>query len=218
MNDSTWDMIYARGEQLNRYPFAEVVSFFFRNRPNGQSEAHCALDVGCGSGVHSAFLAEQGLKVLGIDFSESAIAAAQSTHQHADIQFTQAGFEDFDPGELKFDLVVDHCATTHSSVPATEEFYRRLTGWLNPGACVFWQGFAWDNSGRELGREQGDGSWSDFSGGVFAPLGRTAFFKEEDVRGIFKNYRLSSLRHLSDCNVNTGHDHTSWIVEAKIDE
>ncbi len=214
MNDSGWDTIYARGEQLNRYPFAEVVSFFFRNRPKAGSDA---LDVGCGSGVHSAFLAGQGLKVLGIDASKAAIKSARASYRQPDIQFLQTAFDDFDPGDRMFGLVVDRCSTTHSTIAITQDFYRRLRRWLNPDARLFWQGFAWDNSGRELGAETGDGSWSNFSGGVFEPLGRTAFFAEKDVRRVFDGYRIKSLRHLSDRNVETGYDHTSWIVEAIFD-
>jgi hypothetical protein len=100
---------------------------------------------------------------LGIDGSEAAIAAARTTYQHASIQFSQARFHGFDAGDRKFGLVVDRCSTTHSSPLKTEAFYRWLQSWLNPGARVFWQGFAWDNSGRELGSEQNDGSWSEFS-------------------------------------------------------
>ncbi|MGI9388812.1 MAG: class I SAM-dependent methyltransferase [Boseongicola sp.] len=218
MNDTGWETIYARGEQLNRYPFSEVVSFFFRNREERPDNTPTALDVGCGSGIHSGFLADHGFQVLGIDASEAAIVAARSTHRHASIQFSQTRFDDFDAGDRKFDIVVDRCSTTHSTVLITERFYERLQSWLNPGARIFWQGFAWGNSGRKLGSEMDDGSWSDFSGGVFAPLGRTAFFKEDDIRRIFKKYQLRSLRHLSDCDVDTEYDHSSWIVEASFDE
>ena len=137
MNDTGWNTIYARGEQLNRYPFGEVVSFFFRNRPTSHAHSLRALDVGCGSGVHSAFLAEQGLNVLAIDASAPAIDAAQTAYRRADIQFSQTRFDDFDAGDGTFDLVVDRCSTTHSSMATTYAFYRRLQRWLNPGARLF---------------------------------------------------------------------------------
>ena len=217
MTDLSWEGIYASGQQLNRYPFSEVVSFFFRNRPTTSGERPRALDVGCGSGVHSAFLASHGFNVLAIDFSPSAIDAASAAYPEPSITFQAADFEAFDPGDKKFDLVVDRCATTHSSVPIAEGFYQRLKSSLRPGARLFWQGFAWDNSGRELGSDNGDGSWSDFSGGVFAPLGRTAFFREDDVRQVFAGYRIAALRHLSDRNITTNYNHTSWIVEGSFD-
>ena len=217
MANDAWEAIYASGQQLNRHPFSEVVSFFYRNRPALNYGAVSALDVGCGSGVHSDFLARQSIRVLGIDFSASAIAAARQAHPSEDITFRIADFETFDPGEEAFDLVVDRCATTHSSVSTAIGFYQRLRSCLNPGARLFWQGFSWDNSGRLLGRDMGDGSWSEFTGGVFRPLGRTAFFTEKDVAEVFAGYRILALRHISDRDVRTGYDHTSWIVEAAYD-
>ena len=119
MTDLSWEGIYSSGQQLNRYPFSEVVSFFFRNRPTTSGDRPRALDVGCGSGVHSAFFASQGFDVLGIDFSPSAIDAARAAYSDPSITFQAADFETFDPGDQMFDLVVDRCATTHirSKVP-----------------------------------------------------------------------------------------------------
>ena len=211
--DQAWDNIYAGGRQLNRFPFSEIVSFFFRNR--AEFSGNRALDVGCGSGVHCDFLAKQGFNVLGIDFSPAAIEAARAAYPGENITFQVADFGSFEAAQPGFDLVVDRCATTHSTVPVTVSFYQRLRSALNPGARLFWQGFAWDNSGRDLGRDAGDGSWSNFSGGVFAELGRTAFYKESDLADIFLGYQVRTVRHLSDRDVKTGYDHTSWIVEAE---
>ncbi len=217
MKQSMWEDIYARGEQLSRYPFAEVVSFYFRNRRSDSSCPQVALDVGCGSGVHSAFLAENGCEVLGIDFSKSAIIAAQEQHQNDNIILKHSGFEDFSNHTKEFDFVVDRCSTTHSTRPIVKNFYQNLKPCLAPGAKMFWQGFAWDNSGRELGVDVGDGSWNNFSGGVFKPLGRTAFFTEQDVRTIFDGYAIQHLRYVCDRDVVANYNHSSWIIEAVFD-
>lgn len=215
MTNQAWEEIYAGGRQLNRYPFSEIVSFFFRHRNALPAEDASALDVGCGSGVHSGFLADQGCRVLGIDFSASAVEVARQTHPQESITFEVADFEGFESGNQRFDVVIDRCATTHSSVPIARTFYQNLQDSIRPGARLFWQGFAWDNSGRAMGRDNGDGSWSDFTGGVFAPLGRTAFFKEGDLADVFLGYRMLALRHVSDRDVLSGYNHSSWIVEAE---
>jgi len=44
-------------------------------------EQQPCLDMGCGTGLISAFLAQQGLKVTGVDFSESMIETAQKTKE-----------------------------------------------------------------------------------------------------------------------------------------
>jgi len=217
MQDQGWDEIYAGGRQLNRFAFSEIVSFFFRHRSELAQDNPMALDVGCGSGVHSDFLAHQGFAVLGIDFSPTAIEAARMAYPNDRIKFQVADFATFDAGGPCFDLVVDRCATTHSTVPTAVEFYQRLRASLRPGARLFWQGFAWDNSGRELGRDTGDGSWAGFSDGVFADIGRTAFFKEGDLADLFAGYQVLTTRLLSDQDVKSGYNHTSWIVEAEYD-
>ena len=218
MPNDNWEAIYASGQQLNRHPFSEVVSFFYRNRPALNDRAPSALDVGCGSGVHSDFLACQGYRVVAIDFSASAIDAARQAYPSDAITFRIADFATFDPGDQTFDLVIDRCATTHSSVPTAIGFYQRLRSRLNPGARLFWQGFAWDNSGRLLGQDMGDGSWSEFTDGVFRSLGRTAFFTEKDVAEMFAGYRILAFRHISNMDVWTENKHTSWIVEATLVE
>ncbi len=215
MKNQAWEQIYASGQQLNRYPYSEVVSFFFRHRSGLPTAGAKALDVGCGSGVHSDFLAKNGLQVLGFDFSESAVRSARESYPNPSLTFEVGDFDSFEPGDRSFDLVIDRCATTHSTVPTTLSLYNRLRSQLRPGARLFWQGFAWDNSGRELGHDNGDGSWSRFSGGVFERLGRTAFFTEADIERGFDGYEIHALRHVSDRYQNSGYNHSSWIVEAE---
>jgi 2-polyprenyl-3-methyl-5-hydroxy-6-metoxy-1,4-benzoquinol methylase len=49
--------------------------------PNGQGGR--ALDLGCGTGTQAIFLAQQGYKVVGIDFSQKAIALASEKARQA---------------------------------------------------------------------------------------------------------------------------------------
>ncbi len=50
-----------------------------------------ALDLGCGTGTHSIYLAQQGWQVIGIDFVAKAVKAAQRKAQQAqiDVDFRQ---------------------------------------------------------------------------------------------------------------------------------
>ncbi len=71
-----------------------------------------ALEVGCGTGPVSCFLAAHGFTVDGIDISASAIAMA---HRHADmrqlqVRFVVADICNMPPGFGPYDLIVDgHC-------------------------------------------------------------------------------------------------------------
>ena len=56
-----------------KYPNEEVIRFTFRNFNSEQRKKSAALDFGCGSGVHTKFLAKEGFKVSAIDTSEEGI-------------------------------------------------------------------------------------------------------------------------------------------------
>lgn len=109
---STWENIYAAGEQLNRYPYAEVVSFMKRLSRDKSLVGATALDVGCGSGVHSNFLANEGMNVLAFDGSPSAIKHAGALHGHPNIEYQTSNLVDFRPTAHQFSLVVDRLSST----------------------------------------------------------------------------------------------------------
>jgi len=54
-----------------RYPNEKIVQFVFRRFPNrAQRKCQKVLDLGCGCGVHTVFLAQEGFDVHAIDISE----------------------------------------------------------------------------------------------------------------------------------------------------
>lgn len=211
---TTWETIYAAGRQLNAYPFTEAVSFMMRGWPEGFPTGFCALDAGCGSGVHAALFARHGAQVTAFDFSPSAIEAAGARHSDENIHFVTADFGGFDPGQVKHALVFDRLSSTHTSLDTVKRFYQRLRPTLARGARVFWQGYDMENSGRYFGTyHQSAGFWDNFSEGVFAGLGQTVFFGEEDLDTVFEGYVFDSKRILSDRNLMTGYTHSYWMLE-----
>lgn len=63
-----WDQWNAGGGP--RYPHTKVVQFLFRRFPQRAARGGVAvLDFGCGSGVHTVFLANEGFSAHGVDIS-----------------------------------------------------------------------------------------------------------------------------------------------------
>ena len=84
----------------------EVVSFVASQTGTGR-----ALDLGCGTGTNSIYLAQHGFVVVGVDFSAKAIATARAKAQRAnlEIDFRVADVTRLDALGLRepFDFVLD---------------------------------------------------------------------------------------------------------------
>jgi cyclopropane fatty-acyl-phospholipid synthase-like methyltransferase len=93
-----------------------------------------ALDVGCGAGVFSVWLAKQGMDVTGIDLPDAiAMARGRAIANRADVAFITADLFTFTP-ERPFDLVLDS-GCLHSLVGGSVATYgHKVLDWLAPGS------------------------------------------------------------------------------------
>jgi len=99
-----------------------------------------ALDVGCGEGADSVWLAERGWRVTAVDISEVALkrAAAHARTFGAElagrITWQQADLTDWTPPEGAFDLVSAHFI--HLPRELREPMERRLAASVAPGGIL----------------------------------------------------------------------------------
>jgi len=91
-----------------KYPHEKVVQFCFRHFAADVRNTLRALDLGCGGGVHTVFLASEGLRVTGTDVSPVAIERTrlrlESAGLTAELKVEPAETLSFPPAS--FDLVV----------------------------------------------------------------------------------------------------------------
>lgn len=128
MNSEAWDRRYAGSELLwtaqpNRFLVAEVSEL-----PPGR-----ALDLACGEGRNAVWLAEQGWRVTGVDFSGVALekAHALAEARGVDVEWVRADLVGYEPEVGAFDLV----AVLYLQLPAGERspILRRAGAALAPG-------------------------------------------------------------------------------------
>jgi SAM-dependent methyltransferase len=92
-----------------------------------------ALDMGCGAGVFSVWLAERGMDVTGLDLFPEAITMARALAEKKGVkaEFVCADLFSYAP-DRPFDLVFDS-GCLHSLVGGDADSYKRqLLRWLNP--------------------------------------------------------------------------------------
>ena len=93
-----------------------------------------ALDVGCGAGVFSVWLADKGMDVTGIDLFPEAIALAEAlaSRKRVKVEFASVNLFTF-ASDRPFELVCDS-GCLHTLVGGNVASYKRqLLKWLAPG-------------------------------------------------------------------------------------
>ncbi len=83
-----------------------------------------ALDLGCGTGTNSLYLARCGFRVVGVDFSPKAIALARAKGRQSGlpVEFVSTDVTQLDFLKEPFDLILD-ISCFHSIPPAARQRY-----------------------------------------------------------------------------------------------
>jgi SAM-dependent methyltransferase len=216
---SIWDDIYARGEQLNRWPWDQCVSFVFRNAPKCKPRAETRiLEVGCGTASNLWFAAREGWQVAGIDFAPEAIA-------HAERRFRDEGLTgDFRVGLLSdlpwtdqaFDLVIDRggitCVGSEEGRAAIAEARRVLV----PGGRIFFNPKSARDSSA-IPANLGPDGLTRIAGGHLAGYGLLRFYHGPEIRRLFaeaEGWKLLSLDHVTEEHQD-GSVHAEWRAVAE---
>lgn len=87
------------------------------------------LDIGCGIGLFTLEIAKRAKKVVGIDFSEEAVARAKKNQAAAgqkNLRFEQANADNLPFADARFDAVVSRRGPVTSSLKALSEAHRVL--------------------------------------------------------------------------------------------
>jgi SAM-dependent methyltransferase len=100
--------------------------------------AGTALDVGCGTGDSSIYLAQHGWKVTGVDFVSKALDKARAKARAADVpvKFVQADVTHLSQASIdaKFELIVDNGCLHGMSDDDRDLYVKEITAAAAPGA------------------------------------------------------------------------------------
>ena len=98
--DKAIDMEFERVADIKRLNF--IIDVLRKKLPDGAE----VLDVGCGNGVISRSLGEQGFNVKGIDISEKTIAKAKSLNKYPNVRFEVISAEKLVAGGNRYHAVI----------------------------------------------------------------------------------------------------------------
>jgi len=123
------------GAEPNRFLVAEVTGL-----PPGR-----ALDLACGAGRNAVWLADQGWRVTGVDYSDVALARTRelAAERGVEVDLIQADLRDYAPPAQSFDLVV----VLYLQLPAEQRrlVLGRAAAAVAPGGTMLVVGHHLDN-------------------------------------------------------------------------
>jgi len=149
------------------------------------------LDLGCGSGWLSVYLARLGFSVTGVDIASQAIELAKTwaKQENLSIEFSVADIVDMDFPEGTFDAVVANAIFEHLTFDLAKECLSKIERFLIPGG-VFVGCFDRVGGGPGEYYELADGTHVYTDKGRLGMLLR--FFDDNELKSMFADWTIDS--------------------------
>lgn len=196
-----WDAMYDKPLENIPWEIKDPPKELVELVASGKIKGGRALDIACGTGNYSFYLAQHGFtEVVGMDFSEKALAIARKNNEtlKLPVSFKFADvthLEEALPGE-QFDFILDYSILHHLDLAVTADYARQCANLLKPGGKLLL--VCYTEKHEFASASQAAGEW-----------GNTMFFRTADeIRAAYKDlkelsYKEARLgkrqRHLAHC-------------------
>lgn len=197
--DPIWEKIFSV-RSWGKYPPEELVRFVSRNFYQIKDrEKIKILDLGCGPGAASWYMAKEGFSVCGIDGSPTAIKLVKKRFVNEGLsgEFKVGDIVKIDYPDNSFNGVVDVCSIQHNSTENIRLILMEIYRVLKVGGSFFGLMIAKD--------ENLAATWS----------GQIHFFRQSEIKKIFEIFRDLKIEYVTRSKNNQTSEQKFWIVEAK---
>jgi SAM-dependent methyltransferase len=150
------------------------------------------LDIGCGEGFYSIYLAKKGFKVTGIDLSENAIKLSKQNAEKAGVRinFIPMDVENLDKINEKFDFILEWAILHHISHEKRKKYVEDIRSLLNKNGKYFSISFNIKDrkagKGKKSKEVKGEQKRPE---GVSRPVGATLHFSSlKELDELFRPY------------------------------
>jgi SAM-dependent methyltransferase len=186
--DKIWESIFSSSE-WGKYPSEEAVRFFMKNKDNYEAPLK-ALDLGCGTGAISWFMAKEGAEVSAVDGSMSALnkIGSNASFFGADREIKTVKGDITAPAEFikgKFNIIIDHYSLCHNRLKDIYRAYRQCFSLLTPGGRFLTCGFGAGTTGIATAGKASGRTFSEINEGPLANRGIISIPEKEDLEKLF---------------------------------
>jgi ubiquinone/menaquinone biosynthesis C-methylase UbiE len=212
--------IYAKGQQLNHWPYTDVVSDVIRLTKGKDRKKLKILEIGCGTCNNLWFAAELGLQVYGLDISETAIQYGKSRLEHLGFTKTDLRVGDItvlDWDDDYFDIVLDRGALTQNNYQRISKSLKEVRRILkkNDGIMLSYTLFGLNTTAIKYAKEVSKNTYDFFTESKFANVGLTSFFGKSDIEELFSEFSSLIINKNSSEDLQTRDIRETYSVIAK---
>lgn len=214
--DPTWERVF-REQPWGQYPPEHVVRFVARKWYSAADRSGVRLlDLGCGPGACTWYMARERFSVSGIDGSETAIDLARHRLAHeglvADLHVGNFAILPWPEGV--FDGVIDNFALCHNRFEDCRRAVREAYRVMKPGGCLLSCSFSARTLGCGAGTVVERGGYKDITVGPLAGKGFCLFMTRNRVAELFRDFAVQEIELVSRTVSSMQHLIEFWCVEA----
>ncbi len=188
-NIKTWEDVHA-ARVWGAYPPEDLVRFVARQygaRSKEERRAVTFLDLGCGQGASTWFLAREGFEVTAIDASNSAV---QKTRERMQAEGLAARIEAADFRRLEFppesfDCIIDIESIYTNTAQDINALYQTVYRLLKPGGMFFTMSFSTKCSNFGTGIKVEEGTYIDIPAGS-PKTGMAHYFERNELKALLQ--------------------------------
>jgi len=205
---SDWDDIYSEGS-IHTKPSKEIIELVPRLK---DEKVQTILDAGCGTGRHTLYLAEQGFYVYGIDISKEAIRIARNNKNGHTINYSVGTLSNLSCPKESIDFVLASHSLEYASIGDIQKNITKLSDVLKSRRPFFARVASTKHPFYNATPEDIYG-FSHIGFCIKSGL-PVHFFEEEELRELFKGYKIERLEHITH---KVDHDKitvplTEWVL------
>ena len=216
--DKTWEQIHKKST-WGKYPSEDVIRFMARNYYSKNRSEIKVLDIGCGGGANTWYLATERFNTYAFDGSSSAV---EKTKDLIKVMGVSANVIVCDAANLPyednfFDVVIDSAVIYANTMQGINSIISECCRVLKKGGSLFCSGlFNNETSGIDSGVEVEKNTYTDIKEGPLAGRGTIHSFTTDELDLLMSNnnFQIKSTDKLTRSEFNGENIISYFIIEA----
>jgi len=215
--DPIWDQVFS-SQEWGKYPPEHVVRFVARNWYQAPDRKTVRLlDLGCGPGACTWYMAREGFSVSAIDGSPTAIdrLVKRLAAENLQAETVVRSYEELPWSEATFDGVVDNVSLCCNRFAMCKQIVAEVARTLKPGGRFCSVNFTPRTWGYGLGDPVEPNGFTNVREGPIAGKGFCLLMNREQVDELYRDFSEINVELMSWTLGGTAHPVECWVVTCR---